>query len=95
LLSAERSHAIRLDLTDGCLGLSSNNPDLGEARENLDVDYAGDELTIAFNARYLLDSLGVIRAKEVRLGFQDPLSPARIVPTDDDDTLAVVMPMRV
>jgi DNA polymerase-3 subunit beta len=95
LLSAERSHAIRLDLTDGCLSLSSNNPDLGEARENLDVDYAGDELTIAFNARYLLDSLGAIRAKEVRLGFQDPLSPARIVPTDDDDTLAVVMPMRV
>jgi DNA polymerase-3 subunit beta len=95
LLSAERSHAIRLDLSDGRLSLSSNNPELGEAHENLDVDYAGDELTIAFNARYLLDSLGAIRAKEVRLGFQDPLSPARLIPTDDDDTLAVVMPMRV
>ena len=95
LLSAERSHAVKIELTHGHLELSSNNPDLGEAREDLDVDYAGEDLTIAFNARYLLDSLDATHAKEVRLGFQDPLSPARIIPTDDDDTLAVVMPMRV
>lgn len=95
LLSAERSHAIRMDLNEGRLTLSSNNPDLGEAREDLDIDYAGAELSIAFNARYLMESLGVIHAKEIYLGFQDPLSPARIVPTDDDDTLAIVMPMRV
>ena len=95
LLSAERSHAIRLELTSGSLSLSSSNPDLGEAHEDLDVDYAGEDLRIAFNARYLLDALGATRAKEIYLGFQDPLSPARIIPTDDDDALAVVMPMRV
>jgi DNA polymerase-3 subunit beta len=95
LLSAERSRAVKFDLTEGRLSLSSNNPDLGEAREDLDVDYAADELSIAFNARYLIDALGAIHAKEVRLGFQDPLSPARIIPTDDEDSLAVVMPMRV
>ena len=55
----------------------------------------GRELKIAFNARYLLDALNATRAKEIYLGFQDPLSPARIIPTDDDDALAVVMPMRV
>jgi len=95
LLSAERSRAVKIDLSEGQLSLSSNNPDLGEAREELDIDYAGDDLTIAFNARYLLDALTALRAKEVRLGFHDPLSPTRIVPTDDDDALAVVMPMRV
>jgi DNA polymerase-3 subunit beta len=95
LLSAERSRAVKFELTEGRLCLSSNNPDLGEAREELDVDYAGDELSIAFNARYVMDALNAVRSKEVRLGFQDSMSPARIVPTDDDDTLAVVMPMRV
>jgi len=95
LLSAERSHAIRLDLTSGTLSLSSSNPDLGEAHEELDVDYGGEDVHVAFNARYLLDSLGALRAKEVYLGFQDSLSPARIAPTDDDGALAVVMPMRV
>jgi len=95
LLSAERSRAVKIELSDGQLSLSSNNPDLGEAREELDVDYAGDDLTIAFNARYLLDALSALHAKEVRLGFHDPLSPTRVVPTDDPDALAVVMPMRV
>jgi DNA polymerase-3 subunit beta len=77
------------------LRLSSNNPDLGDAQEELDVDYAGEPITVAFNARYLLDALNSIKAKEVRLGFKDATSPAQLKPTDDDDALAVVMPMRV
>jgi DNA polymerase-3 subunit beta len=95
VLSTEQTRAVKLDLTPGLLRLSSSNPDLGQAHEELDVDYAGDPVQIAFNARYLLDALAVSGAKEVRLCLQDPLSPARIVPTDDADTLAVVMPMRV
>jgi DNA polymerase-3 subunit beta len=95
LLSSERSRAVKLELSAGLLRLSSSNPDLGEAQEEIDVDYAGDELSIAFNSRYLTDCLSVLGAKEVRLGFQDPLSPAQITPSDDADTLAVVMPMRI
>jgi DNA polymerase-3 subunit beta len=95
LLSAERSHAVKMDLSQGCLALSSNNPDLGEAREELDIDYAGDTLSVAFNARYLTDALGAAGSKEIQLAFRDSLSPAQVRPTDDDDTLAVVMPMRV
>jgi DNA polymerase-3 subunit beta len=95
VLSTEQTHAVKLDLTPGLLKLSSSSPDLGQAQEELDVDYAGEPVQIAFNVRYLLEALAVSGAKEVRLSLQDPLSPARIVPTDDADTLAVVMPMRV
>jgi DNA polymerase-3 subunit beta len=95
LLSAERSRAVKFELLDGLLRLSSNNPDLGDAQEELDVDYAGEALTVAFNARYLIDALNSVKAKEVRLGFRDATSPAQLTPTDDDDALAVVMPMRV
>jgi DNA polymerase-3 subunit beta len=95
LLSAERSRAVKFELSDGLLRLSSNNPDLGDAQEELDVDYAGEALTVAFNARYLIDALNSVKAKEVRLGFKDATSPAQLKPTDDDDALAVVMPMRV
>jgi DNA polymerase-3 subunit beta len=75
--------------------LSSNNPDVGDAREELDVDYAGDPLSIAFNARYLMDALTAVKAKEVRIDLRDESSPTQLRPTDDDDALAVVMPMRV
>jgi len=95
LLSAERSRAIKLELASGVLRLSSANPDLGEAHEEIDVDYDGEALSIAFNARYLMDSLAAIRSKEVRFSFRDGLSPAQLVPTDDPDSLAVVMPMRL
>ncbi len=95
ILSAERSRAIKFDLSPGLLALSSNNPDIGEAREELDVDYAGEKLSIAFNARYLIDAVSALGSKEVRLSFQDELSPVKLMPADDSNTLAVVMPMRI
>lgn len=95
LLSAERSRAVRLELREGTAVLSTSNPDLGEAQEELDVDYGGEGLGIGFNARYLLDALGALGSKEVRLGLRDGNSPAEIRPTDDADSLAVVMPMRL
>lgn len=94
LLSSERSRAVKFSLSSGRLCLSCNNPDLGEAQEELDVDYAGDKLEIAFNARYLTDALAAMHTKEVHLDLQDALSPAKLTPTDDADTLVVVMPMR-
>jgi len=95
LLSSERSRAVKIELTEGQLVISSSNPDLGDAREELDVDYAGDALTVGFNARYLQDAIGAIQSKEIRLSFQDDLSPARVTPPTDEKTLAVVMPMRI
>jgi DNA polymerase-3 subunit beta len=95
LLSAERSRAVKLELSEGQMRLSSNNPDLGDAREEVDIDYAGETTSIAFNARYLIDAVSAARSKEIRFGFRDALSPAELSPADDSDALAVVMPMRL
>jgi len=95
VLSVERSRSVKLEVQEGRLQISSSNPDLGEGHEELEIDYAGDPISLGFNARYLLDALGVIQAKEIQLGLQDELSPAQIRPTDDVDSLAVVMPMRI
>ena len=95
LLSSERNRAVKLELGDGQLIISSNNPDLGDAREELDVDYGGESLSIGFNARYLLDAIGAIGTKDIRISFQDELSPVRISPPDDETIIGVVMPMRI
>jgi DNA polymerase-3 subunit beta len=95
LLSTERSRAVKVQLSPNRLVLTSSNPDIGEAEEELDVDYDGAEVAIGFNARYLLDSLAGLRSKEIRLGLKDELSPVEVRPTDDEETLAVVMPMRL
>jgi len=95
LLSVERSHAVKLEFSSGILRLSSNNPDLGQAQEELDVDYSGDDVVIGFNAKYLQESLTAFGAKEVQLSLHDANSPVIIRPTDEPDSLAVVMPMRL
>ena len=94
LLTHERSRGLQLVLEGGELELSTANPDLGEAREALPVDYRGDRFETGFNARYLQDALSAMVSKEVSLEFQDELSPALLRPADDPDQLAVVMPMR-
>jgi DNA polymerase-3 subunit beta len=95
LLSSEHTKVVKFDFSAGLLRLSSSNPELGEAKEELDLDYAGDDLAIAFSARYLIDALTAIAGKEVHVGLRDPLSPCQVVPTDDGDTLAVIMPIRI
>ena len=49
----------------------------------------------AFNARYVLDVLGAMTAKEVSLELSEELSPAQFRPADDADEIAVIMPMRL
>jgi len=95
LLSVERSKAIRVELGSGRMRVSTTNPDLGEATEELDLDYQGEGLNIGFNARYLLDCLAAFHSKEVELALEDELSPAVLRPAEDPDCLAVVMPMRL
>ncbi len=95
VMSRERAHAVRFDFGDGNLVISSSNPDLGEAREELVIDFKGDKLTVGFNARYLLDTLGAMTAERVVLELQDPLSPVLLKEEGSEDYRCVVMPMRI
>ena len=79
----------------GALTVVSENPDLGEASEALEVPYEGPEVTVGFNARYLIDVLGVLSTDAIRLTVSDELSPAVVQPEGEDGYTAVVMPMRI
>jgi DNA polymerase-3 subunit beta len=84
-----------LELKPGSLRLSCVNLDLGEAREQLDVEYQQEEIAIGFNARYILDFLGVLESEQITIHLQDPLSPALFRPKDEKGYLCVIMPMRL
>src|SRR5438552_2201753 len=96
LLASERSRGVKLHLERGRLELSASNPDQGEASEDLEVSYAGDPLTIGFNARYLIDVLGVHAEGEVvELGVTDEIGPGVLRGSQDPEYTYVVMPMRL
>jgi DNA polymerase III subunit beta len=103
LLSSDKAHAVKLELNPGQLRVLSQNPDLGEGKEEVPVEYQGDGLKIGFNARYLMDVLQALAALEpaaaqdVVVELADDLSPGVVKPAGESATAftAVVMPMRI
>jgi DNA polymerase-3 subunit beta len=97
LLSTDKAHAVKLELAKGVLRVLSQNPDLGDAKEEVPVEYDGEPLKIGFNARYLIDVLGVLKSGDVLLELADDLSPGVLRGADEADQgyTAVVMPMRI
>jgi DNA polymerase-3 subunit beta len=96
LLASERSRGVKLQLERGRLEVSASNPDQGEASEDIEVAYAGEPLSIGFNARYLIDVLGVHGEGEViELGLTDEVGPGVVRGSQDPDFTYVVMPMRL
>ena len=97
LLSSDKAHAVKLDLSKGVLRVLSQNPDLGDAKEDVPVEYEGEPLKIGFNARYLTEVLAVIQSGDVQLELADDLSPGVLRGAEEADQgfTAVVMPMRI
>jgi len=94
-ISSERGRAVKLSIADGQLTLTVNNPDSGSATEELAADYSSDPIEIGFNARYLLDVSSQLSGGDARFMLADSGSPTLIQDTADDNTLYVLMPMRV
>ena len=97
ILASDKSHAVKLELAPGVLRVLSQNPDLGDAKEEVPVDYAGEPLKIGFNARYITDVASVLKSDDVQLELADDLSPGvlRGAGPEDAGYTAVVMPMRI
>ncbi len=96
VVSSERTRGIKLDIEGARLEVSSMNPDLGEASEEMGVEYDGDPFKIGFNAKYIIDALsGLPPDTQIEVGFNDEVSPGIIRCEGDKDYLYVVMPMRL
>jgi DNA polymerase III subunit beta len=95
LLVSDRTRGIKFSFSSGLLELSTSNPDLGEAREELAADYKGDHLKIGFNARYFLDTLGVLEDDKVTVELNGEVGPCVIRSEKDRGFMSVIMPMRI
>ena len=94
-ISAEKSRSVKLSLTQDSLALAVNNPEHGQANEDLMVDYSDEPLEIGFNAKYLLDVTGQIEGRDATFFLDSPASPALVKDPEDPASLFVLMPLRV
>ncbi len=95
IMSSDKTWGIKFALDKGNLKVASDNPDLGEAHEELDVSYDGTPLTIGFNAKYFIELLAEMEGDEVKLELNGELDPGLVRPADGKNYLGVVMPMRI
>src|SRR5260221_3984683 len=99
LVANERTRAVRFDFAPGKLTVSSANPDLGDARETVPIDYAGNPFFVGLNAAYVTDFLAAIDTPTVSLALKDENSQCIGRPQAQDklpsENLYVVMPIRL
>jgi DNA polymerase-3 subunit beta len=95
VLSEERTRPVKFALAPGLLKLAAYSADFGEAEEQIEVEYAGEEMTVGFNSRYVLDALGAHSGDQVVVEVKDALSPGVFKSLEDESALCVIMPMRI
>ena len=94
-ISVEKSRSVKLSLAEHNLSLTVNNPESGNANEDLPVDYDAEPLDIGFNAKYLLDVASQIEGRDATFFLESPASPALVKDPEDENSLFVLMPLRV
>lgn len=95
VMAQDKGNSIKLSLKENSLEIASATPDLGEAHGEMDVAYKGSPLTVAFNAKYLMDVLKALDSPRVEVRMSTPLSPCLVLPEGGDGSNKyVVMPMR-
>ncbi len=96
LMSSE-TRGVKIAATKEGITITSDNPDLGEVREELDAEYSGDAIAIGFNPKYVVELLGQMGSDQVTLALGGDLDPGLLRPMGpgNDEYLGVVMPMRI
>lgn len=94
-LLAKDATPVRLALRSDGVDLLVSSPELGQAREEIDAQHEGEELTVAFNPEYLMAGLDVMPGDEVILETVHPQKPALLRSRDTPDFLYLLMPVRV
>ncbi|MCW5665034.1 MAG: DNA polymerase III subunit beta [Piscinibacter sp.] len=95
ILTSEKFKGVRVNIEPGILRIASSNAEQEEAKEELEVDYAGDTIEIGFNVTYLIDALTNMSQEMVRVDLQDTNSSALITVPEQAGFKYVVMPMRI
>jgi len=95
ILTSEKFKAVRLSFEPGLLSIASSNAEQEEAKEELEIDYGGDQIETGFNVTYLMDVLANMSQDMVRVDLNDSSSSALLSIPEHTGFKYVVMPMRI
>ena len=92
---SEDYKGVIFNFSDGKLFINAVNPDFGESKEDMVIDFKGDPIEVAFNPRYFIETLNVIDSEKVVINIIDEEKPCMIEGEKDNTFLSIIMPMRL
>jgi len=95
ILTNEKFRGVRLIISKEKMSVSANNPDQEEAFDEIKIEYSGDDVEIGFNVGYMLEALNAINSEKVEMLLSDSNSSGTLRAPGDDETVYIVMPMRL
>jgi DNA polymerase-3 subunit beta len=95
LLTNQDSQSIRIDLLKDKMVISKNTPELGEVKDQIEINYSGKEMSIGFNPHYLTDALKNISQEEIDIEVESPDKAGVIRTTAPDKYVYLVLPMQL
>ncbi len=94
ILTSDRNKGVNVQVGAGKMEFTATHPDLGTARDVVDVDYQGEEFEIIINVAYLIESLNVVDTDTISFEFHQEGAPLVIRPEPAKGYFNLVMPMR-
>lgn len=98
VLSKEHQNAVKTEWNENTLVISSSDPELGEAKDEIEVEYTGEFFEIGFNAEYLIDALQEIESSKAKITMEEPHKAVYITDTEPIEAYkyeCVIMPLRL
>jgi DNA polymerase-3 subunit beta len=98
LLADNLTHQVRVSVKRDLMVLSARTQDIGEASEEIEAQYGGDETDMGYNAQYLGEILRNVDTEDVLMSFSTPLNAGLIEPLEqgeDENYLCLIMPLRL
>jgi DNA polymerase-3 subunit beta len=94
VISSERYSGVIITLSDGKMVLESTNPDVGEAKDEIEVAYHDQDISVGYNVKYLIDAIEVIDEKKVVFEIGVGMKPGVIKNDGNDDYMCIIMPLK-
>lgn len=96
VFTKEPSYKIVMSFNKNILSLEAKTPELGEAREDIAIESSSDEnITVGINAQYMMDAIKDLNSVSVEMCLTGQMNPVTILPENDSNSLAVIMPIQI
>lgn len=98
LIQSAQSQGMVLNVVEGIMRATAENPELGDVHDEFEVDYAGEPFTVCYNPRYFTEILNVLETDNVSLNLSDTAGPGVILEDsegNDPRLLYILMPMKL